>query len=386
MSGQPAVKLSPGHVLPSKAEIGASTTPVSRSAGSFVALNISESRTWNFVRELERRGYIRVDFMATDWSTAVRKAFTFCKAVRASDFVLCGTALPWQLPWMFLTKLMRRKCVLDCPMDITIWPFPEKTHWKWLVRMALRSADSVLTIRTRAYFLDKLKVHPKKRAYVEHVPDRVVIYASRRVSPALRLRREAFTICLSGGSPPHRLERFLPVFEALIPLVPNVELLVIADEARSVVGSTVEYARRAGFAQRIRIVPVIKPVEKFFATVAQCQMWVATMGDDTLQGQREFRMELLEIGLLARPVLSVRTSGLEEHQLIDGSEVIYIDLSDPRAAAAKIAFFAHHPTQLAQLGLNLQRRVEADYSLDAAGDTILQLLRTDEKARQQASF
>ena len=341
-------------------------------SGQIVLLNICETRTWNFIHELQRRGFQTVEFKTGNLKDTVAGLIPFCRAVRRSAFVFCSLNLPWQLPWMLLIKLMGRKSVLDCPMDVSAWPFPERAHWKWLVTRALRLADVVLTIRTRAYMAAKFALRREQMVYVESCPNRDLVLAGLHATPRFQPLPESFTVCISGGHEPHRLERFLPIFEALIPLVPNIELLLISDPSKPVVRLIADYARQAGFPQRIRLLPVVKPPEEFFATVAECQLWVAMLGDDTLQGKHEFRMELMEIGLLGKPaVVTLKTPGLAEHNFIDGQDLIYVDLAGPAGAAAKIAAFAKRPGALERLSLNLQKRVSKDYSLSDAVDTIL---------------
>jgi glycosyltransferase involved in cell wall biosynthesis len=341
-------------------------------AGQIVLLNICETRTWNFIHELERRGFQTVEFKTGNWKDFVFGLVPFCRAVRRSAFVFCGLNLPWQLPSMILVKLIGRKSVLDCPMDVAAWPFPEKAHWKWMVTRALRLSGLVLTIRTRAYMAAKFGLRGEQMAYVESCPNSDLVLAGLRATPRFQPPAESFTVCISGGHEPHRLERFLPIFEALIPLVPNIELLLISDPSKPLVRLITEYARRAGFHQRLRVLPVIKPPEEFFATVARCQLWVAMLGDDTLQGKHEFRMELMEIGLLGKPaVVTLETPGLAEHNFTDGKDLLYVDLADPAGTAAKIAAFANRPGALERLSLNLQQRVSKDYSLTDAVDTIV---------------
>jgi glycosyltransferase involved in cell wall biosynthesis len=346
------------------------TTP---SSEILVVLNIAETRTWNFIAELKRRGFVVVEFRTNDWKNVVTSARAFCRAARSSRFVLCGIHLPFQLPWMLLVKAIGRQCVLDLPMDITTWPFPEKGHWKWLVGKTLRMADLVLTIRSRSYLAPKFGIDKTRMAYLESCPDAQVVMAGLDAKPRYKPAPGAFTVCLSGGHEAHRLERFMPVFEALLPLIPNVELLIISARSKPVVRLSLEYASRAGFDNRVRVLPVIKPPEEFFATVAQCQLWVATLGDDTLQGRQEFRMELIEVGLMGKPaVLTVRTPAIVEHDLVDGREIIELDLSDPAGTASRIAALADEPGALARIASNMRQRVLGTYSLSEAVNQLLQ--------------
>jgi hypothetical protein len=341
-------------------------------AGLVVVLNITETRTWNFIGELKRRGFEMVEFKTDDWKTIVFSAFAFCSAVRHSRFVLCGINLPRQFPWMLLLKCMRQQCILDFPMDLAAWPFPEKAHCKWLVGATLRMADLVITIRSRSYVAAKFRIGNKRMLHLESCPEEKVVLAGLREKPRFEPVPGAFTVCLSGGHEAHRLERFLPIFEALIPLIPNIELLIVSAPSKQVVRLSQEYARRAGFDHRLRILPMIKPPEEFFATVAACQLWVATLGDDTLQGRQEFRMELMEVGLLGKPaVMAVRTPALDEHDLIDGRDLIDLDPSDAAGTASRIASLVREQGGLARLASNMRQRVLESYSLPRAVDQLL---------------
>ena len=146
----------------------------------------------------------------------------------------------------------------------------------------------------------------------------------------------------------------MPTFQSLRALIPNAELLLIGDPEQPSIIQSKQYAADKGFAERVRAIPVIDPPEDFYATIAQCQVWVATLGDDTVQGRHELRMELLEVGLLGKPVVAVRTPGLIEHGLSDGRELIYIDPSDPVRSAAKLAELIQKPKLLANLGTRLR--------------------------------
>jgi hypothetical protein len=105
-----------------------------------------------------------------------------------------------------------------------------------------------------------------------------------------------------------------------------------------------------------------------------CHMWVATMGDDNVQGRHEFRMELMEVGLLGKAVVTVRSPGLTEHGLLDGVEVLYVDPLDPTQSAQKIAAVARNPGAVDQLGQKLRERVAGSFSLSRSVDEILESL------------
>lgn len=337
-----------------------------------VAFAIHECRPMNFIRELKRRGFRVADFTATSPVATFSNLIAFVKAIRCSEFVFCGAPVPANIPWILLTRLLNRPCIVDCPMDITTWPFPVVRHWRWRIAFALKCANPVVTIRSRAYLIRKFGLNERRVMFIESCPDRSRIEDSVEATPHFRPRAGAFIICCSGCHPHHRLERFMPTFESLLALIPGAELLLIADLEQPSVVECKRYARAAGIGDRVHAIPIIKPVEEFYATVSQCSLWVATMGDDTLQGRHEFRMELLEIGLLGQPVITAPTPGLVDHGLVDRREILYMDPSDPRGSARKIADYASNPTLLTEIGRQLRERVRHEYSLQTAVDALLE--------------
>ena len=140
------------------------------------------------------------------------------------------------------------------------------------------------------------------------------------------------------------------------------------------------YAQATGFSNRVHVLPVIKPVQDFYATIAQCDLWVATLGDDNVQGRHEFRMELLEVGLLSKAVVTAATPALIEHGLSEGRELLYIDPSDPKGSALKIAQFAKQPESLRHLGERLREHVVQEFSLTKAVDVVLESLALSKRA------
>lgn len=343
-----------------------------RPAKSIVALNMNETRTLNIVRELERRGMRVTTFETLRWSDLVVRFYSFTKALLACDFMLCGTRIPVQIPWMLLARFLRKPCIIDCPMDITEWPFSQAWHWRWMVQLALRSANRVLTITSRAYLVAKFGLKKDRVLFIDSCPDLPRIEAAFKAQPRFRPRPGTFLICWSGGHAHHRLERFMPVFESLLKLAPNVELLIIADPDQPSVLESRRYAEAAGIAHRLHVMPVILPFENFYATIAQCHMWVATLGDDTLQGKHELRMELLEVGALGKAVIAARTPALVENGLTAGRELLYIDPADPQASALQIAEFVSSPTAVARLGQQLRAYILEKYSLTKAIDGLLE--------------
>jgi glycosyltransferase involved in cell wall biosynthesis len=342
--------------------------------GRIVTLNIVEVRTSNFVQELERRGFQVSRFDVKNWRAAFARLVPFTRAILGSDAVLCGAVVPFQIPCILAAKLLRRPVIIDFPMDLTVWPFLTLPHWKWLVELNLRLADGVLTIRSREYVIAKFGLSKQRVRFVENCPDLALVPAVAGGRPRFLPSPNSFVICWSGGHAHHRLERFMPTFEALLELVPNVELLLIADPALPSVVESKRYAESAGFGDRVHAVPIILPTQDFYATIAHCHLWVASLGDDTLQGRQELRMEFLEAGLLHTAVIAAPTPAFLQHGFTDGREIIYIDPSDPRASALKIAEFARRPELLKQLGERLRAHVLQNFSFDKGVDDMLQML------------
>lgn len=348
--------------------------------GEIVCLNITESRTRNIIAELGRRGFSAVEFNTARFSTVVGKLLTFAKAARRTDFVLCGGPIRSQILWMLVAKALGRPCVLDFPMDFMEWPFPVVWHCRWTVLLTARLADYVLTLRSRAYLIDKLGLDPRRVLFLENCPDRRRIESSHGASSRFQPRPGSFVICCSGCHSPHRLERFMPTFEALLDMAPNVELLLIGDPEKPSIVESQRYARAGGFEERVHLLPLIRPVEDFFATLARCQMWVATMGDDTIQGRHELRMELLEVGILGKPVVAARIPGLIDNDLADERELIFIDPSNPVANARKLAGLIRDPKSLGAIGERLRTCVLKRFSLDDDVDHLLEELSSSRGA------
>ncbi len=241
--------------------------------------------------------------------------------------------------------------------------------------LAIRAANMLVTIQSRSYLQSKFGLTRRKMLYVESCPDQDRVLASAEAISRFQPSARDFVICCSGGHEHHRLERFIPIFQALLSRVPNAFLLVIADPAKPVSKLSLEWAAANGLTSRVACLPVIKPLEDFYATVALCDLWVATLGDDTVQGRHEFRMELLEIGLLAKPVVSAGTPGLTTHGLTDGEDILFIDPADPGRSADKIALMVARPRALRKIGESLQRRVREQFSLRTAVDVLIEAVR-----------
>jgi glycosyltransferase involved in cell wall biosynthesis len=269
-------------------------------------------------------------------------------------------------------------------MDITEWPFSGAADWKRNVKLALRSATYVLTIKSRAYLISKFGLKPERVLFVDSCPDIRRIEAGLEARPHFRPPKGTFLLCWSGGHEHHRLERFMPTFQSLVALMPSAELLVIADPAKPSVVESQRYAAAAGLSDRIHFLHVIKSREEFYATVAQCHLWVATFGDDTLQGRHELRMELLEMGVLGKAVVAGSTPALVESGLTE-REILYVDSADPETSALKIAKLAKNPGSLPKLGEHLRAWVLGRFSLEEAVDHILDSVPSARHARHRVS-
>jgi hypothetical protein len=157
--------------------------------------------------------------------------------------------------------------------------------------------------------------------------------------------------------------------------MPNALLLVIADPHQTLVAAARECAQERGLSDRIIFLPVIRPLERFLATVALVDLWVATLGDDTVQGRQEFRMQLVEVGMLGGSVVAAPTPGLLAHGLKDGDQVVYIDPAQPQLAAEKLAALASDPQVLKRMGTRLREHVERRFSVRHAVDEVLDSVR-----------
>jgi glycosyltransferase involved in cell wall biosynthesis len=342
---------------------------------SIVALGVHESRTENFISEFQRRDYRIHRFSGKSPLSYPNDIIAYVKGCLNSDLVLAGTRFPWLPFWILLARLLGRTVLLDFPMDLTIWPFPQVWHWRWMVKLSLRISSCVVTLRSRSYLAAKFGIEPKRILFIESCPDVERIQRGSKALARFVKPVGRFVICCSGGETHHRLERFLPIFEILLGLLPNALLLVIAEPSKPIFRLTKDWAAEKGCSHNVLLLPLIKPVEDFYATVSCCDLWVATMGDDTLQGSHEFRMELLEMAVLAKPVVSAATAGLLSHELVDGANIIYINPLRSLESAEKIALWAKDRGALQKLGQNLSELVRKDFGLSSAVDQFLNCAR-----------
>jgi hypothetical protein len=338
-----------------------------------LGINLGESRTRNYARELQRRGYEIVELSVQSLSQLWRALQALWAARARTGFVLMGAGIPWQIPVSYLAQSLGKAVVLDCPMDITEWPFPEVRHTRLLTAMLLRLVDRVLTVETRSYFREKFGLRDDALVCVESCPDEEDLRGSASARPRITIPPGAFVICCSTGAVHHRLELFLPIFEKLAEILPQAILLVIGDEAQPLVRAARDLATRPDFKTRVKVLPIIKPIQDFFATVSLADLWIATMGDESVQGDREFRMELFELAWLRKPVAATRTSALAHHGLVDGETVIFLNRHEPEATAQRLADLSSSPERLRTFGLRLNRLL-AHHTLAQAVDRIVAAL------------
>lgn len=348
-----------------------------------LCVNIQESRTKNIIKELARRNVQVKEVWTPNLKTAFGDCFMFLRAVKDSDFVIFGVPVVAAVPWIWAAKLMRRPSVMDCPMDVAEWPFVTAWHWKWVIRFILRSANWVLTLKSRDYMIAKFGLRRDRVLFLENCPDPYAIESSRGAVPRFQRVAEEVVLCCSGCHPAHRLERFMPIFHELVGTVSNVQLLLIGDSRQTSIINCLKYAAQVGLGERVHVMPVISPVEDFYATVAQSDIWVATMADDNIQGRHELRMELLEVGLLGKPVVAARIPGLVENGLEDGKHLIFVDPGDAKESARKLAELIRNPVQLQQMGDNLRSCVGQRFSLAAAVDVLLEAVLGRPRASHQ---
>lgn len=340
-----------------------------RAAALFI--NAGESRTQNFRRELERRGWEVEELRCASWAEALLKLRACARAIRRSRFVLAGVGFPWQAPWLMLARLLGRKIVLDCPMDVTVEPFSEAWHMKGMLRHFARRADLFLTIASREYLVTKLGLDSSRVMFVESCPDLEQIKRSEEARPRFEAEPGSPLVVYSGVAEWQRAERFVPVFEALRRLVPRVKWLVISDLGSPMIQRLRRDAEAAGVLDAIEFLPVVKPAEDFFATVARCDLWVGHLGDDSLLGRHELRMELLEVGALGRAAVFTPTPALERHGFRDGDNLILVEADDPEASASRLAHYLSHEDELRRVGARLREHVLENFSLSGSVDRLL---------------
>lgn len=344
-------------------------------SSSVLVINASESRTQNFKHELIRRGWRVEEFNCLSWTGVVRDLARYLRSLRRSRFVLAGVGFPWQGPWLLLAKIFRVKVIIDCPMDVTVKPFPEVWHWKRALGFFFRRADGFLTLASRDYMIQKFRLKPERTLFIENCPDIETIRKGRRAVPAYSAAPENFLICYSGVAEWQRIDAFVPIFKALREKIPNATWLVISNLKSPMIARLQERAAELGVLEAIKLVPIIKPYEDFIATVAQCHLWVSHMGDNTLLGLHELRMELLEMGVLARPVVSVATPALERHGFRDGENIILIDSNNAEESAEHILRYLNTAGEPERLGRNLSQHVARHFSLSEGVDRLLKFVR-----------
>lgn len=334
-------------------------------------INAGESRTQNFRRELERRGWEVEELRCASWSEVLRNSRACAGAIRRSRFVLAGVGFPWQAPWLLLARMLGRKIVVDCPMDVTVKPFSEARHMKAMLRYFARRADVFLTIASRAYLVPKLGLDSSGVLFVESCPDLEQIKRSEGARPRFESPEGGALVVYSGVAEWQRAERFVPVFKALRRLVPGVTWLVISDLGSPMIQRLRREAGAAGVLDAIEFLPVVKPAEDFYATVARCDLWVGHLGDDSLLGRHELRMELLEVGALGRAAVFAPTPALERHGFGDGDNLILIEPDDPEGSAARLASYLSDEDELRRIGARLREHVLANFSLSRSVDRLL---------------
>ena len=340
-----------------------------RAAALFV--NAGESRTQNFRRELERRGWEVEELRCASWSEVFRNFRACARAIRRSRFVLAGVGFPWQAAWLLLARMLGRKIVIDCPMDVTVKPFSEARHMRGMLRHFSRRADLFLTIASREYLVEKLGLDSSRVLFVESCPDLERIKRSEGTRPRFEAEPGSPLLVYSGVAEWQRAERFVPVFAALRRLVPRATWLVISDLGSPMIERLRRDAAAAGVLDAIKFLPVIKPAEDFYATVARCDLWVGHLGDDSLLGRHELRMELLEVGALGRAAVFAPTPALERHGFRDGDNLILVEPDDPEKSAARLALYLSDEEELRRVGARLREHVLGNFSLSGSVDRLL---------------
>jgi glycosyltransferase involved in cell wall biosynthesis len=126
----------------------------------------------------------------------------------------------------------------------------------------------------------------------------------------------------------------------------------------------------------IHFSPVIRPFERFVATAAQCDLWVSHLDDGSLHARYELRMELLEMGALAMPVVAALTPALQMHGFADGENILFIDPTNHAESAERILHYLDCRIQLEKLGLRLRQHVLARFSLREGIDRLIHFLNS----------
>jgi hypothetical protein len=86
-------------------------------------------------------------------------------------------------------------------------------------------------------------------------------------------------------------------------------------------------------------------------------------------------MELLEMGVLAKAVVSVSTPALERHGFRDGENIILIDPNNAQQSAEQILRYFNADGEPERLGRNLSQHVARRFSLSEGVDRLLKFVR-----------
>jgi glycosyltransferase involved in cell wall biosynthesis len=283
---------------------------------------------------------------------------------------------PWQSVWLLSAKMLRRPVVLDSPMDFTESPFAHAWHWRKMIAFFSRQADLFLTLASRAYLIEKFRLNPKRVLFIENCPDLERIESGLQTEPAFRFPEGTIRICSSGVTPWHAFDRFIPVFKHLRMRNPSIVWLVISDPACEMIQRLRRSAQELDLLDSIHFLPIIKPFERFVATVAQCDLWISHLDDGSLHARYELRMELLEMGVLAMPVVAALTPALQMHGFADSENILFIDPTNHAKSAERISYYLDHRDELEGLGLRLRQHVLTRFSLREGIDRLIDSLNS----------
>jgi glycosyltransferase involved in cell wall biosynthesis len=337
----------------------------------FVLLNANESRTHNFKRELLRRGWSVEELSCIGWNKAIRDLVRFLRAIRGAKFVLCGVGFPWQGLWILLAQFLGIKVLIDCPVDVTVKPFPEVWHWKLILGFFFRRADLFLTLSTRDYLVGKFRLNPAKVLFLENCPDLNQIEVGLRSIPRFMPLPDRLVLGYSGVALSQHIDRFVPTFKLLTERFRNLVWLVISEPNNPMILRLCEEARKLNVIESIIVISTIEPFTDFVATIAQCHMWVGHMGNDSLLGIHELRMELLEMGAQGKPVIFVPTPAIEKQGFVNDENIILIDPDRPKESAECISRYLDSQAEQERIGENLRKHVLAKFSLTSSIDRLL---------------
>ena len=124
---------------------------------------------------------------------------------------------------------------------------------------------------------------------------------------------------------------------------------------------------RAGLRERIRLGGFRSPGETL-STIKSCDVFVMPSRSEGTP------LALLEAAALCRPILASRVGGIPD-LVSDREQALLVAPGDVSALAAGLSWLVDKPQFAARLGMEAQRRVRAEYSLQSQVDATMQVYR-----------